>query len=285
MIGMRIGRYAHGAVMAVCLSGLQTAVAGSQAITFVGETIDQTDFAALGFGQTGYYFPQFDANSPVTERPTDENMRFSVPTWVGFQFDIAQSDRTFSADAGCFSGNVPLCNTGPDDPIVFGVYSEGGNNDWDSFTLPDGSTGLSGSVVDLATANNSNNTVNRIQLGVGVPPSFLLRVVVDNTNFEHNPAGRLRARGDSDNGGVDVDVELTNLTFNGTTDIYTFRYDNFEPGDFIKIQLNSGDASIGAGFGGLMFDVVPEPSSIGMTMLGLVGLSCCRWRRGSGILR
>jgi hypothetical protein len=258
-------------VIVVCLTGLQTAEAGSQAITFVGETIDQTDFAALGFGQTGYYFPQFDASNPVTERPTDENMRFSVPIWLGFQFDITQDDRTFSPDAGLFST----------DPVVVGVYSEGGDTTWDNWTLPalaGSEVGLSGSVVDLHTADNSNNTVNRIQLGPGVPSSFLLRVIVDNTNFEHNPVGRLRARGDSDNGGVDVDVKLTNLTVNGTTDIYTFRYDNFEPGDFIKIQLNSGAAGKGAGFGGLMFDVIPEPSSIGLAALCLVGLSSCRWR-------
>jgi len=221
-----------------------------QAITFVGQTVDQTDFLALGFGQTAYYFPQFGANNAVTERATNDNMRLSVPSWLGFQFDISAPDRTFSPDAG-------LIDLGP--PLVFGVYSEGGKSDWDSFTLPDGSTGRSGSVVDLATSDNSNNTVNRIQLGSNVPSSFFLRIVIDNTNLEHNPVSRLAARGDSDNGGgFDVRETLTNLTVNGTTDIYSFRYDNFVPGDFIKIQLNSGDLNIGAGFGGLMFDVIPD---------------------------
>ncbi len=150
------------------LAIVQAAQAGTQAIAFVGQTTDQTDFDALGFGQVGYYFPQFAASSPVTERPTDENMRFSVPSWLGFQFDIAQSDRTFSADAGCFSGNVPLCNTGPNDPIVFGVYSQGGEPAWNSFRLPGGETGELGFCRHEFTGNNSNNSVNRIQIGAGV---------------------------------------------------------------------------------------------------------------------
>ena len=230
------------------------------------------DFQALGYGQAGYYFPQFDAASPVTQKWTADNMRFSSPSWASFQFDSTQPDRTFSLDAGVF-------DTGP--PAVVGVYSEGGNTAWDSFKLPVGMTGLSGSVVDEAADNNSNNSVNRIQLGPGVPASFLLRIVVDNTNGEHDPMGRLRARGDSDNPDpVDVDVKLQNLTFNGNTDVYTFRYDNFVAGDFIKIQLNSGVAGEAPGFGGLMFDVVPEPSSILLSFMGLAGMVGFGRRRG-----
>ncbi|MFV1981796.1 MAG: PEP-CTERM sorting domain-containing protein [Rhodothermia bacterium] len=252
-------------VWMVCLSALQTAEAGSQSITFIDETVDQTDFAALGYGQAGYYFPQFAAISPVTEKWTADNMRLSVPSWIGFEFDSVQSKRTFSLDAGLF-------DLGP--PVVFGVYSKGGEPNWNSFTLPSGETGLSGAVVDEAADNNSNNSVNRIQLGAGVPSSFLMRIVVDNTNQEHDPAGRLRARGDSDNvDPVDVDVKLTNLTFNGIADVYTFQYDNFVPGDFIKIQLNSGVEGIDPSIGGIMFDVVvPEPSSIALLLLGLVGI-------------
>jgi len=259
-------------VCLVSLPGWQSAEAGSQSITFVGETVDQTDFAALGYGQTGYYFPQFAASSPVTQKWTADNMRFSMPSWLGFEFDSAQPNRTFSLDAGLF-------DLGP--PTVFGVYSEGGQTGWNSLTLPTGETGLSGAVVDEAADNNSNNSVNRIQLGAGVPSSFLMRIVVDNTNLEHDPAGRLRARGDTDNvDPVDVDVKLTNLTFNGIADVYTFRYDHFVAGDFIKIQLNSGVAGVDPSIGGIMFDVVvPEPSSIALSLLGLAGMVGCLGRR------
>jgi len=245
----------------------------SQSITFVGETVDQTDFAALGFGQSGYYFPQFAANSPVTHKWTADNMRFSVPGWLGFEFDSTKATRTFSLDAGLF-------DTGP--PIVFGVYSEGGKTTWNSFVLPTGEMGLSGAVVDEAADNNSNNTVNRIQLGTGVPSSFLMRIVVDNTNLEHDPVGRLQARGDTDNAvAVNASANLTNLIFNGTADIYTFRYDNFVANDFIKIRLNSGVAGVSPSIGGIMFDTVsvPEPSSLALSLLELVGLVAYERRR------
>jgi len=277
MINMkRLQNLALSVLVLACLTVLQTAQA---TIVHTGTDYDVAagglaDFQALGYGQTGYYFPQFDAGSSVTERPTWENMAFSMPSWISFQFDISQADRTFSPDAGYFSGDVDdvMDLVEPfGDPIVWGVYSEGGDTAWDDFKLPSGVTGLSGSVVDEAAANNSNNSVNRIQLGAGTPSAFFLRIVVDNTNGEHDPIGRLRARGDSDVRVLDEDVDLQGITVNGNTDIYTFLYTDYQDGDFIKIQLNSGVPGEYPGFGGLMVDI-PEPSSIAFGLLGLAGI-------------
>jgi len=253
-------------------------------ITYLGKTSDQTDFQALGFGQAGYYFPQFGASSPVTLRPTWENMQFSPPSWAGFQFNVLAADRTFSLDAAQAPYLINFGDqTDPMDlvapfgnPLVAGVYSKGGQSTWNTFTLPNGTTGLSGAVVDEWASNNSNNTVNRIQLGAGVPSSFLLRIVVDNTNQEHDPAGTLRARSDASN-----DVDLPGLTFNGIADVYTFRYDGFVAGNYIKIRLNSGVAGEAPSIGGFMFDVipVPEPSAITLVLLGLAGMGGYGWRR------
>ncbi len=274
------GCVAIGFAMLALLVGAQFVQAAPHSLSFVGQTVDQTDFQALGFGQAGYYFAQFGARTPVTEKAPQDNMRFALPSWASIQFDITQSDRSFSGDAGYFSGDVndPLDTMAPfGDPLVFGVYSKGGQPSWDILTLPNGEQGLSGSLVDLNTANNSNNSVNRISLGPGVPPSFLLRIVLDNTNQEHDSAGRLNPRGASDADlSVDVGVNLTGLTFNGTTDIYTFRYDNFTADDFIKIRFNSGKVGEAAGFAGIMFDVIPEPSSVVMAMVMLGSFLCCR---------
>ncbi|MCX8091538.1 MAG: hypothetical protein N3I86_11540 [Verrucomicrobiae bacterium] len=254
-------------LMGVCSAGAQGT------ITFVGVTYDVTDFQALGFGQAGFYFPQFGATAPVTQRPTWENMQFQPPPWAGFQFDVTQTNRTFSPDAGYFSGDVndPMDQAPPfGNPLVLGVYSKGGQPGWNTFTLPNGVTGLSGAVVDEWAANNSNNTINRIQLLAGTPASFFLRLVVDNTNLQHDPAGRLRPRGEPSG-----DVLLTGLTFNGIADVYTFRFDNFLPGNIIKVQLNSGVPGEAPSLGGIMFDVVPEPLAMHLLALGLVAL-CCR---------
>src|SRR5262245_18996960 len=51
-------------------------------IAFLGIIRDQTDFAQLGIGKAGYWFPQFNTTRPVAERPTGENARDALPKWV-----------------------------------------------------------------------------------------------------------------------------------------------------------------------------------------------------------
>jgi len=111
--------------------------------------------------------------------------------------------------------------------------------------------------VDEWATDNSNHSVNRIQFGPGTPSSLLLRLVVDNTHLEHDPAGTLRARAES--GGQ---ADASPLTFKGIADVYTFRYDGCVAGDSIKIRLNSGVASEAPAIGGIKFDRVPPALSI-----------------------
>lgn len=142
---------------------------------------------------------------------------------MNFSTNPADPTRTFSLDNG-------------------GVKSEGGDATWNSFKLPNGEIGLSGSVVDPQTVNNSNNTINKIVLTPGVagdllPQSFLLHVVVDNTNHEHDPLNRIRPRSEGPTT-PDTGVTLTPAAaaFKGIADVYTFRYTNWETNDFIKLQ-------------------------------------------------
>jgi hypothetical protein len=219
-------------------------------ITYVGVIYDQTDFERLSIGNAGYWFPQFDALTPVEERPTGENARDALPSWAGplnhatSILDPNYSTRTFSQD-------------GP-------ARSKGGQPTWNNVTLPDGETGLSGAIVDPHTSGNSNNTINRIRLNAGVPSTFYFHVVTDNTNFEHNPTNRLRARGNA--GGVDIEAntypQTAGLNFDGIADVYTFRYDGFAAGDYIKLQLNGDAADEGASFAGFMLDDVFAPTPV-----------------------
>lgn len=233
----------------------------AKTISFVGVAYDQTDFssAGLNIGRAGYWFPQFAAASPVAGRPTNENDRDALPAWAGplnhvtNPLDPAFATRSFSQDNG-------------------GVRSKGGQTSWNPLTLPNGETGLSGAIVDPQTANNSNNTINRIQLNNGIPgdelpTSFLLHIVTDNTAGQHNPANRLRPRGEGPTqSDVSFQLNAAALTFNGTADVYTFRYDGWESGDFIKLQLNGGPN--GGSIAGVMFDaiVVPEPAVWGQAI-------------------
>ncbi len=168
------------AIAAAMAIGGTHSVRAAATVTYVGVVYDQTDFNQLNVGNAGYWFPQFDAPALVEERPTGENVREALPSWAGplnhatSILDPNYATRTFSQD-------------GP-------ARSKGGQPTWNTFTLPDGETGLSGAIVDPATIENSNNTINRIQLNAGVPSTFYFHVITDNTNFEHDPTNRLRAR-------------------------------------------------------------------------------------------
>ena len=222
---------------------LFVAAAYGDTITYVRK-VSTTDF--LGWGQAGFYFPQFDASGIVGPKRTDDNMQLYLPNWLEFNFDPWNLDTTFSADKpDCF-----------DDCRGRGVYTRGGYTNWDSFILPNGFVGLSGSIVDEQAENNTNNTVNKIQMKNGLPPSFCMHVVTDNTANAHNSARSIIVRGGRpEQGGFDPSAQVPELSFDGITDVHTFRFDNFVPDDFIKIRLNSGTPGMNPGFGGLMFDL------------------------------
>ena len=243
-------------VVAICVVSATAAVAQpapdpcevtrGRSITYVGVTPDQTDFEAADVGRSGYWFPQFDAPAPVIQRPTGENTRDSLPGWIApfsnFPEDPDFGARTFSQD-------------GP-------ARSTGGQTGWNTFTLPDGEVGRSGAIVDPATVGNTNNTVNRIVLRGEVPATFYLHIVTDNTDGGHDPTVQIRARGnigpqDRDDTQVEPDTWPTasDLDFDGTADTYTFRFDGFQAGDYLKIRLAGAPApATGASFGGLLFD-------------------------------
>lgn len=226
----------------------------AKAVTYVGVDLDVTDFRnGVDYGNEGYWFPQFDAPGPRSGKPTEDNQREALPTWAGPMTHMLIHElwkfpeRTFSQD-------------GP-------TKSKGGFAAWNRFTLPNGEVGLSGIAFDPHGRDNTSQTVNRIMLGPGTPRSFLLRVVVDNTDLRHNPVLKIRARGDHK--GVSIDPasypQPGVAGFNGRADVYTFRYDGFEPGDFIKIQFggmagstNNGGSG-GSSFAGLLFDALPSP--------------------------
>lgn len=219
-------------------------------ITFIGVIRDQTDFKKLKIGRAGYWFPQFDSKEPVAGQPTNDNARDSLPAWVAPLnhvtnfLDPAYKTRTFSQD-------------GP-------ARSAGGQPKWNKLTLPGGEKGLSGAIIDPHARKNSNNTINRIQLRDRVPATFFFHVVTDNTNKEHDPTIRLHVRGNT--GGVDIEAKTlprkSDLKFNGIADVYSFRCDNFQAGDFLKLRL-SGDSQGGGGpsFGGLLCDTSFDPRS------------------------
>jgi hypothetical protein len=247
--------------LCIALAFSFTALVQAQSITFIGSTTS-SDYSPTGLniGNDGFWFPNFAATTPVDGAAIDSNDRNSLPSWVSLD---PTPDTTFASSATTSGGHTP----------------------WAFLTLPDGENGLSGAVVDSGTNNNSNNTIRQLELGPGTPSKFLLHVVTDNTAGDHDPAGRLRARAE-DPGNFDISGPSTPpglaANMDGTPDVYTWLYEGMTDTSYIKLQLNSGDALKSASIGGIMFDVVPEPSSFILLLLGTVacGLRSGRQRRG-----
>ena len=238
---------------------------GDRAITFVGAEVDVTDLAATGFGAAGFWLPHIDAASGVIGRPTGEHALDTLPEWVG-----AFNHTTSPVDPGCTEPGALERGCLP--TYAFRTFSQdgparsaGGFADWSMLRLPSGECRRSGAIVDPQTfldGPNNNNTVNRIQLQDGTPPSFHVGVLTDNTAGEHD-ANRLEIRGNV--GLLDVPPEVADsqiepsfaeppeLAFNGVPDLYVFRVDGFVSGDYLKLRLRG--ASSPAAFGGLLFDL------------------------------
>ena len=99
-----------------------------------------------------------------------------------------------------------------------------GDSNYSVVTLPDGTTGGSGIIVDPAADENSNNSVNRIMLNNGTPSSFVLSIVVDNCHMQHSSVNHIVARGEHQGDPVEPDDEATPGAgaFNGVPDVYQF---------------------------------------------------------------
>lgn len=207
-----------------------------QTIVFVEKTTT-TDFRGPGMGQHLQYFPAFDLASPQSGLSTDcDGCIESTPDFENFKhhLNVEVLDRTFSPDAG-------------GDPL--GVKTAGGFSSWDVFTLPDGTSGLSGTTYDTSVCENTNNFVNQIRINRPDLHDFCLNLITDNTNGTYDPDIVLEARSDT----VDLSLEGNpEFDFDGDTDMYTFRYMGMQEGDRIKIRIRDQANCNGAGIAGIM---------------------------------
>ncbi len=239
-----------GDVTFVATAGFNPAAAGTPSVTYVHKISGITDFT--GYGQHGYYFPLFGRSVWDDEHKTDSDMVFFNPSNFQWEFDIRDNKRTFSPDAGPFGD---CCNA-----KRIGVYTAGGDTSWDYLVLPNGQSGYAGTTVDEAARNNTNQSINRIEIQNGTPSSFCLRILQDSTNFRFESDAALTARARAGGNDYSASIPPSDHTYDGHTDMYTFRYENMNVGDYIKIKFRGINKD--PGFSGIMFDPIddcPEP--------------------------
>ena len=230
-------------------------------IQAVSVKYDVTDFSSSGYhiGTAGYWFANFDASTAVTDAPANQNSVNTLPSWAAVNLNPG--------------GSFPDNNL---DGKPYAV-SMGGLSGANQFTLPDGTTGTSGQVVDVQMGVGGTDTLLKdVTFDSNTPSTLYFHVIVDNFPLS---AGTqvVRVRGTyrlpEDGNTIVRDLfDIDTSTNNGIADVYTFRLDNIEPTGYLAIQLRTGDNEA-AGMAGFAIDTnfVPEPGSFLLLAVGGAG--------------
>lgn len=231
-------------------------------------TRDVTNFSSSGYqiGTQGYWFANFDAASPVTDAPVNQNSANTLPSWAAVNFNPG--------------GSFPSDNL---DGKPYAV-SMGGLPGANEFTLPDGTTGGSGQVVDVRmTPGGSDTLLKDVTFNQATPTSLYFHVILDNVPLDigsHVDRVRVTYRLPQDgNTIVRALFDILPAENNGIADAYTFFIDGIENTGYLAIQLRTSTTS-SAGMAGFAFDtvLVPEPGGLLLLACGAVGLAFLRRR-------
>jgi hypothetical protein len=258
--------------------------------------IDTTNYASLP--ATYYWFANFQtgALTPVTGAGMDSNEARNLPSWIHLETRPACkgfADDCTTADATIVSG-YSFTETG----LGGGSSSTGGQAGFNDLTLPDSTFGRSGQAVDTGSGVGTTTSMAALRILAGAPESFRMWVVVDNgvdPNFNSQARLRVNLRdttGPPGFGDASAAVEAEALpggfrlitagsdprANNGVADAWSFKLSGVNLHDRINIRPSSAGGDFGA-FAGIMIQVVPEPSSVMLLMLGAVGTLISMRRR------
>lgn len=250
----------------ILLLGERSAIAAT--IVPYAVTRDVTDFSSSGYqiGTDGYWFANFGAPTPVNDAPVNQNSANTLPAWAYVNFNPGGSFPSDNLDGK---------------PYAVSMGGLPGAND---FTLPDGTTGGSGQVVDVRMSPGGSDTLLKdVTFDENAPSSLYFHVILDNLPLDvgtHVNRVRVTYRLPEDgNTIVRALFDILPAENNGIADVYTFFLDGIEDTGYLAIQLRT-DTTSAAGMAGFAFDtvLVPEPSGLLLLACGAIGLAVLRRR-------
>lgn len=257
--------------------------------------IDVTNYTSIPAHY--WWFPNFQigALAPVTGADMDSNEVRNLPNWL--HFETRPACKGMADDCSTVDGTTMTGYSFTEIGIGGGSSSTGGQTGFNDLTLPNGAVGRSGQAVDTGSGAGTTTSMATLRILPGAPESFRMWVVLDNgvdPNF--NTQGRLRVNlrdtvGPPTFADASSSVEAEALpngerlnhaanpfASNGTADAWAFLLDGVNEHDRINIRPSSVGLDFGA-FAGVMIQVVPEPTSAMLLLLGGIGSLAMTGRR------
>ena len=285
------------ATAVVCLSIPQPVIAQNSVVWESSQSkIDTTNFA--GFFNPYYWFANFSNATPVTGAPMNQNEVRTLPSWLHFETNpafIGKDDGGVNND-GTFRTGFSFSESPPN-----GATSIGGQPGFNTLTLFHAMTGRSGQAIDSLSTTGNTSPMTAIRILAGAPEAFRIWVVTDNgagQNFHVQTRMRVNLRDTAGPPLFDMDADqqeaealpngerlnhASNIakTQNGIADAWAFRVSGVNANDILTIWPTSAGGIPGSlpGFAGFMIQVIPEPSSALLLLLGLAGTAFGARRR------
>ncbi len=250
--------------------------------------IDTTNYTGLG---ESWWFANFGNPNPVVGATTDSFEARNLPSWIRLETRhsfIGKDDTGVGTDATPRTGYSFVENSSG----TAGGDTVGGQPNFNTLTLPNGVSGVSGQVREIQQGLNNTSTQAFLRILPGAPDSFRLWVVTDNgsgANFSSDRRLRVSLRNTNGPplyagdlsvseaealpGGVAlIGTGSLPAANNGTADAWSFLLSGVQLNDVVAIRPTGSNVSGSyASFSGIIIQAIPEPSSM-LMLAAIVGL-------------
>jgi hypothetical protein len=275
-----------------CWRAPQTAVAVNSVTWEASRSlVDTTNYTGLA---PYHWFANFNNATAVTGAPMDQNEARNLPSWLHLESRpgcIGRADDCLTADSTIRTG-FSFVETGA------GSTSTGGQANFNTMTLPNGTTGLSGQAVDNPDGPGTTAQMLFVRILPGAPSAFRMWVVTDSgSGANYNQQARIRVSLRGTNGPPDFTGDLdqveaeampngvrigqTPVGMNGIADAWAFRLNDITLHDVFTVRPTGAGGVPGSfpAFAGIMIEVIPEPSSMMLLTIAALGTVSMRRRR------
>ena len=189
----------------------------------------------------------------------------------------APSGYVFFKGSGSTTASSSVYTLSPLAPTSYATLFTGSDNFYSDTTsgysslaignLPSFTTG----VAYQSTGSSVTTQLLTITFGTGTPSDLVIGLLEDNGNGPPNNEASVTVQ-DAANTSNEVTTLVAGSANPTTNDFYYFDLSGLSTGDQVNVLVTSAADASNASLGGVTFDAVPEPTTLGLLALGGLGL-------------